>query len=537
MMEEVIRRDNLNTLRKYKDVDLIKVIIGMRRTGKTTLMRQYMNLLIQEGVPRDNIVYIDMDSIQNDRYRDGTLVYSTIASRKDDGRQYVLIDEVQYIDGWMRVIESLRNDIDCDLYITGSNAHMLSSEISTLLTGRSVAIHMLPLSLKELCLLNDDDDPKSVFVRYVRHGGLPILRPEYSEETTFQIINELKSDIILKDICNRKPGTDPIKIRKVIDYLYSEIGNPISVTKISDKLHISSSTATEYLQLITDSMLFMKAERYDVKGHNVLSTEPKYYCTDTGMRYSQPIRTERDFGKTLENIVYLELIRRGHIVYVGRTGVNDDEKDDKHLEIDFIVPRGDETDYYQVTMSLNDPAVYERELRPLRMATGRGERYVLTYDDRPVSRNQDAIIMNITDFLMGDEPISRNPTLVDYSYDTMYSMLMDYIKTCSKISGTKVDRKNFDELSMELQGKFFDLQAYLRRPELIDDEFLQDILPRIRTNNVRIFNAMVACVNANKEPMYTPVIAEQMVELTEISKIISKYIAEKRKNEALKKRG
>lgn len=536
MMEEVIRRDNLDTLRRYKDVDLIKVIIGMRRTGKSTLMRQYMNLLIQEGVPRNNIVYIDMDSIQNDRYRDGSLVYSIIASRKNEGRQYVLIDEVQYIDGWMRVIESLRNDVDCDLYITGSNAHMLSSEISTLLTGRSVTILMLPLSLKELCLLNDDDDTKSVFIRYLRHGGLPLLKPEYSEETTFQIINELKSDIILKDICNRKPGTDPIKIRKVIDYLYSEIGNPISVTKISNNLGISSSTATEYLQLITDSMLFMKAERYDLKGHNVLSTEPKYYCTDTGMRYSQPIRAERDFGKTLENIVYLELVRRGHIVYVGRTGVNDDEKDDKHLEIDFIVPRGDETDYYQVTQSINDPAVYERELRPLRMATGRGERYVLTYDERPVSRNQDAIIMNITDFLMENGPISGFSALADHSYETMYSMLMDYIKTCSKISGTIVDRKNFDELSMELQGTFFDLQAYIKRPELIEDEFLQDVLPRIRTNNVRIFNAMVACVNANKEPIYKPVMTEQMAELTEISEDISKYIAVKSKNKTLNKR-
>ena len=398
-MGEVVREDYLRIMRRYKDIDLIKVISGMRRTGKSVLMRQYISLLVQEGTPRERIVYVDMDSMQNDRFKDGNLLYSDIVSKKILGKLYVLIDEIQNINGWERVIESLRNDIDCDIYITGSNAYMLSSEISTLLTGRSVTITITPLSLKEICILYGEKEPKAAFIRYLRHGGLPILRPEYSEETAFQIINELKSDIILKDICNRRPGTDPLKLRKVVDYLYSEVGNPISVTKMSMALGISVATVSDYLELITDSMLFIKAERYNLKGRLVLSQEPKYYCTDTGMRYSQPIAAERDFGKTLENIVFLELIRRGYRVYVGRTGTDEDE-DDKHLEIDFIVLGDDSTDYYQVTESLRDPSVHKREFRPLRKVTGRGERYVLTYDDRPISKGPDAITMNIVDFLM-----------------------------------------------------------------------------------------------------------------------------------------
>ncbi len=519
MKDEVVRRDYLRMLKNYKDIDLIKVITGMRRTGKSTLMRQFRSLLVQEGVPEDNIIYIDMDSLQNSRFRDGGLVYGDVISRKGKGRQYILIDEVQNIDGWVRVVESLRNDVDCDIYITGSNAYMLSSEISTLLTGRSVTVTVMPLSLREACELGGETDPKAAFVRYLRHGGLPVLRPEHSEETAFRILDGLKSDIILKDICNRKPGTDPVKMRKVINYLYSEIGNPVSVTKISKSLGISASTAGEYLQLITDSMLFIKAERYDLRGHNVLKQEPKYYCADTGMRYSQPISSERDFGKTLENIVFLELLRRGCRTYVGRAGTDDG----LHLEVDFIVLRGNETDYYQVTQSLTDPAVNERELRPLRAAKGRGEKYILTYDDGPVFKGRDAVIMNIVDFLMEEGP-EEGPYLEDSSSRTLLSMLDDYVGSCARVSETVVTRDNFDELSTEFQSRFFDLQAFIRRPRTAEDAFLQSALDRMRANNVRIFDAMVACVNANKEPKYKPAMTVQMDDLRRISEDIRRHL-------------
>ena len=525
MASEVIRTRYLSELLKYKDVNLIKVITGMRRVGKSYLLRQFRSALESQGISKDSIVYIDMDSMSSDRYRDGRLVYSEILELSKRGRLYILIDEVQLISEWVRVVESLRNDIDCDIYITGSNAHMLSSDIATLLTGRSVTITVLPLSLKESCELYGDSDPKSAFIRYYRHGGLPILRPEYSDEVSFRVIDELKSDIIVKDICTRKPGTDAVKIRKVIDYLYSEVGNPISITKISDALGISATAVGKYLQLITDSMLFMKVDRYDLKGKSVLSQEPKYYCTDTGMRYSQSMSKDRDFGKTLENIVYQELIRRGCRVYVGR---QQGDQADKHLEIDFIVMKEDSNDYYQVTQTLSNPDVYEREFKPLSKISGRGERYVITYDDRPIQKGPDAIVMNIVDFLMMDPDEGSGVEINKESGAVLYEMVMDYIEMCRELSGTIVTRENFDRLSGLLQERFFDLQAYFNRPDLIEDPFLQDQLVSIRKNNVRIFNAMIASVNANKEPVYCPQIGDEVVELTDISKRIDHHIASSR---------
>ena len=519
VQKEIKRKGYLNELMRYKDVDLIKVITGMRRAGKSILMRQFRAVLESTGVSKECIVYIDMDSIQNDIYRDGRKLYSNMVDKSSAGRLYILIDEVQMINQWVRVIESLRNDIDCDLYITGSNAHMLSSEIATLLTGRSITLTLLPFSLNEVCELNGGGDPKITFVEYIRHGGIPILRPGLSEDTTFQLLNELKSDIILKDICNRSPGTDPLKIRKVIDYLYSEIGNPISISKISVELGMSTSVVSNYLRLITDSMLFTKVERYDLKGKKVLSQEPKYYCTDTGMRYSQPISSERDMGKVLENIVYLELVRRGCRVYVGRPESSADNND-RHLEIDFIVIKEGGNDYYQVTQTLIDPTVFEREITPLRKVTGRGERYILTYDDRPRSNGQDAVIMNIVEFLTMESGDDTKTSIPGVREEMLWKMV-EYRDVCLKIANTEVNRTNFDHLSYELQGKFFDLQSFIMS-ELEGDGQMQEILARIRVNNVRIFNSMIGCVNVGDGKMFKPSIETEIGYLEGIIEEIGK---------------
>ena len=383
MKDEIIRTAYLDRLMRYKDIDVIKIITGMRRVGKSYLMRQFRAALEESGIRKENILYIDMESMRDERFRNGRVLYDEVMSREGRGRLYLMIDEVQNVGDWVRTVESIRNDADCDIYITGSNAYMLSTDIATLLTGRSITLTVLPLSFREFRTRCGEEDVKASFLRYMRHGGLPILRPEYSEEAAFQLIESVKSDIILKDICNRRSGIDTLKIRRVIDYLYSETGNPISVKRMSEALGIGATTVGEYMQLITDSMLFIKADRYDLKGRKVLAQEPKYYCSDIGMRYSQPISSGRDFGKTLETVVYHELLRRGYRVYVGRTAGRGD--DDHHLEIDFIVMKEDGTDYYQVTRSLEDPAVREREVRPFREVTGRGERYILTYDDVPRS--------------------------------------------------------------------------------------------------------------------------------------------------------
>ncbi len=392
MTGDVLRTGYLDELLRFKDQDVIKVVTGMRRCGKSTLLRQFIKLLKNNGTPDSNILYYNMESIRNDRYRDGTTLYNEIVAKQDLGRLYIILDEVQYIEKWERIVNSLRIDIDCDIYITGSNAYLLSTEISTLLTGRNIEIRVLPLSFREFSSIQyDTDDRYELFLRYVHLGGMPFIRPEYDEDAIFQRLDEIKSDIILKDICSRKERIDSVKVRKVIDYMFSEIGNAISAGNIAENLKISSSTSSDYLSLVTDSLLFDRVERYDLRGRTILKTDGKYYCADIGMRNTQPLKADRDSGKILENIVYLELRRRGYKVYVGAI---------RQLEIDFIALKHDERSYIQVCQTISDEKTRERELRPFRQLLGNGRRLLVTGDPMPRTETEEAVIMNIIDFLM-----------------------------------------------------------------------------------------------------------------------------------------
>ena len=392
MTGDVLRTGYLDELLRFKDQDVIKVVTGMRRCGKSTLLRQLIELLKKNGTPDSNILYYNMESIRNDRYRDGTTLYNEIVAKQDLGRLYIILDEVQYIEKWERIVNSLRIDIDCDIYITGSNAYLLSTEISTLLTGRNIEIGVLPLSFREFSSIQDDtDDRYELYLRYVHLGGMPFIRPEYDEDAIFQRLDEIKSDIILKDICSRKERIDSVKVRKVIDHMFSEIGNAISAGNIAENLKISSSTSSDYLSLVTDSLLFDKVERYDLKGRTILKTDGKYYCADIGMRNAQPLKADRDSGKILENIVYLELRRRGYKVYVGAI---------RQLEIDFIALKHDERSCIQVCQTISDEKTRERELRPFRKLLGDGRRLLVTGDPMPRTETEEAVIMNIIDFLM-----------------------------------------------------------------------------------------------------------------------------------------
>lgn len=392
MTGDVLRTGYLDELLRFKDQDVIKVVTGMRRCGKSTLLRQFIELLKNNGTPDSNILYYNMESIRNDRYRDGTTLYNEIVAKQDLGRLYIILDEVQYIEKWERIVNSLRIDIDCDIYITGSNAYLLSTDISTLLTGRNIEIRVLPLSFREFSSIQyDTDDRYELFLRYVHLGGMPFIRPEYDEDAIFQRLDEIKSDIILKDICSRKERIDSVKVRKVIDYMFSEIGNAISAGNIAENLKISSSTSSDYLSLVTDSLLFDRVERYDLRGRTILKTDGKYYCADIGMRNTQPLKADRDSGKILENIVYLELRRRGYKVYVGAI---------RQLEIDFIALKHDERSYIQVCQTISDEKTRERELRPFRQLLGNGRRLLVTGDPMPRTETEEAVIMNIIDFLM-----------------------------------------------------------------------------------------------------------------------------------------
>jgi len=393
-MADVKRGGFLERISRFKDQDTIKILTGVRRCGKSTVMKQYIDVLIESGIEESDIVYINMESLANARFEDGTALYQHIIAKSAGRRLYILLDEVQMIDHWERVVNSLRIDIDCDIYLTGSNAYLLSTEISTLLTGRSTSFMMLPLSFKEYLELDPPKDAADImgrFSRYVHVGGMPFIRQGYDDDVIFQRLGEIKSDIILKDICNRKTRIDSVKVRKMVDYMFSEIGNPLSAENLSANLGISTATASEYMSIILDSMLFYSVERYDLKGMSILSTMPKIYCVDTGMRNTQPIKGDRDYGRVLENIVFLELIRRGFRVYVGKIG---------QYEVDFVTIKNGRYGYYQVSQTIVDDEVREREMRPFKSLTGNGDRFLITADPVESGDVGGVTVMNIIDFLL-----------------------------------------------------------------------------------------------------------------------------------------
>lgn len=375
---------------KFKDQDVIKVVTGIRRCGKSTLLKQYIEVLKNKGTLDSNILYYNIESIKNDCYRDGLILYNEIMSKQTAEKLYIILDEVQFIKGWERVVNSLRVDIDCDIYVTGSNAYLLSTEISTLLTGRNVEIGVLPLSFKEFCSIQGNVyDTFELYRRYMYFGGMPFIRPQYDDDTIFQRLDEIKSDNPQRNMQQKRQNRF-FKNKESSVYMFSEIGNEISAGNIAKNLNISSSTSNEYLALITDSLLFNRVERYDLKGKSVLKTDGKYYCADIGMRNIQPLKADRDSGKILENIVYLELKRRGYKIYVGKIG---------ELEIDFIALRHDERNYIQVCQTLSDEKTKERELRPFRKILGEGRRLLITSDPVLRTETEEAVIVNILDFL------------------------------------------------------------------------------------------------------------------------------------------
>ncbi|MDR1691182.1 MAG: ATP-binding protein, partial [Candidatus Methanoplasma sp.] len=319
--DTVLRRDYLEKLARYKDrTDLVKVITGMRRCGKSTLLRQYAERLKEDGVKEENIILLNMDSKTNRHLLDENSLYEYLMSRSSKERSYLLLDEIQNVQGWERVIDSMITDSDSDIYLTGSNAYMLSTELSTYLTGRSVPINILPLSFKEFKELNGLTDDESAFRDYLSVGSMPILRKDMPKDDAFEIVGSIRSDIMIKDISFRKKLTDVVILERISEYLFSEIGNPISGNSISKQLRIDNKTADVYLQMISGSLMFYQAKRYDLRGKMILTTPSKYYCTDLGMRNAAIGEYSRDIGRSIENMVYLELLRRGYSVHSGKFG-------------------------------------------------------------------------------------------------------------------------------------------------------------------------------------------------------------------------
>ena len=371
-MADVIRKGYLERLMSGKDrTDTIKIVTGMRRCGKTTLMKQYIQALKDSGVDDKDIISFNFESKDTMSITDNNILLQEIDKLYRGKRVYVFLDEVQRVKEWERAVNSLQVDYDADIYITGSNGHLLSSELSTYLSGRYAEIQMLPLSFAEFLELRPGDKDER-FMQYIRSGSLPVIDPDADEAFERDHLVGIYNTVLMKDVLTHSGSADAAVLNDVARFLYSNIGNITSCSKIADILKEDNRKIRKYLDALQEAYLIYKAERYDIRGKKLLDTVEKYYVSDTGMRNAVlGISSREDNSRQIENIVYLELIRRGYEVAVGKYG---------DLEVDFTARKGNVIEYYQVTMSMLPQDVYERETRSLKLIKDNYVKTVLSLD-------------------------------------------------------------------------------------------------------------------------------------------------------------
>jgi len=401
------REEYLKNLLSYKDNKLIKVVTGLRRCGKSTLLQLFETHLLQNGTPQDHIIFINFELMTYDHIREYRDLYKLIRERLlNKKKYYLLLDEIQQVEHWEKAINSLNveADIDVDIYITGSNAHLLSSDISTLLSGRYVEIKMLPLSFKEF--LQFDHLPKELsieekFNQYLKYGSLPIIASlPQNDSTIYPFLLGIYNSVIVKDVVERTNNRDVTLLEKLLRFVITNTGNIISSNKISGFLSaqgkgasVKSTTIASYLNTLEKAYIVYKVDRYDIKGKELLKTFSKYYVSDNGIRNAIMGYADSDIGHVLETIVYFELLRRGFAVYIGKWYNN---------EVDFFAVRQDTKKYFQVTLSLMDESVKAREYASLKDIPDNYEKTILSMDKNYVSNYEGIHCKNIIDFLLED---------------------------------------------------------------------------------------------------------------------------------------
>lgn len=400
----VIREKYLKRMIDAKDTEFIKVITGVRRSGKSTLLLMFKNYLVHHHVKEENIIHINFESAMYDDIKNYKDLYQYIQKRIKNNKVYLLLDEVQNVEAWEKAINSFKVDFDIDIYITGSNAYLLSSELSTLLSGRYIEIKMYPLSFKEYLVFNqyDNQNIEDKFYEYLRYGGLPaITLIKNNDELVLSYLNDIYNTIVKKDIIDRNNIKDSALLENIIKYLVTNIGSPVSANKISDYLNSNKiveksnhQTIDNYLNMLEKSFIMYKADRTDIRSKSLLKTLGKYNISDTGIRNIILGSRNIDEGHLLENVVYLELLRRGYRVNIGKT--ND-------YEVDFVAENPNDIKYFQVTKTLLNDEVKEREIRILESINDNYEKIILTMD-KPISRDYNGIkVMNIIEWLLSDE--------------------------------------------------------------------------------------------------------------------------------------
>ena len=388
---EIIRNDYLDILTSSKDMpSTVKVLTGMRRTGKTTVLNQYLGRLRSTGIEEKNVCHINLDLFVGEPNLDWLHEQiKPVLQRK--GMHYILIDEIQNVDEWERLVAMLVARGDCDVYITGSSSRMLSSELSTKLSGRYIEIEILPFSFREYVELHPGDRERRL-VEYLKYGGLPMIDPDRGESVCMYQSEGVFNTVVMKDILSRISGS-ATRLSAICRFLFSNIGNVTNPDRISGALNIPKDDVYKYMDEIVSAHLFYHADRYDIVGKKYMRSKGKYYATDLGVRYMilNP-GSLADLSKPLENAVYFELLRRGYKVSVG--SYNDSE-------IDFTAMKGDEIIYYQVTQSMLADDTRKRELTPLKKVTDNYRKIVLTEDRFGLGSYDGIDVVNVIDWLCG----------------------------------------------------------------------------------------------------------------------------------------
>ncbi len=376
----------LNEIRNFMNKPIIKVITGMRRSGKSMILKLISQEFLEQGINKENIIYINFESLMFEEFKDFKKLYNYIIekSEKLQGKVYILLDEIQEVDHWEKAINSFMVDLDCDIYITGSNANLLSSELATYIAGRYIEIKVYPLSFKEYIEFAKIGNPNNIltneeyFEQYLQFGGMPgIHNFNYDKNNVYQYLSDIYNSVLLKDVVSRNNIRDVELLERIVLYILDNIGNTFSAKNISDFLKsqgrkLSNETVYNYLKALENAYIISKVQRYDIKGKAILETQEKFYLTDLGLRHAKLGYRANDIAGYLENIVYLELLRRKYAVTIGKLQTK---------EIDFIGTLRDEKLYIQVTYLLASPETVEREFSPLKNIKDNYPKYVLSMDN------------------------------------------------------------------------------------------------------------------------------------------------------------
>ncbi|OGN74468.1 MAG: ATPase [Chloroflexi bacterium GWB2_49_20] len=386
----------LKKLIEFRDKKVIKVITGIRRCGKSVLLQQFRDQLISSGVDPKKIILMNFESLQYENIENYKIFYDHIRNQIQQGRYYLLLDEIQVVDRWEKAIASFQVDFDCDIYITGSNAFLLSSDLATFISGRYVEIHIFPLSFKETLSIQRDD-PQLLFRDYIKYGGFPgLVEFEKREDLAKEYLDGIYNTVVVKDILSRNNFQNISLLNLILKFMIDNVGNLVSANNIADylssngqKTHVD--TVLNYLEAFEKAFILYKADRYNLKGKRILRSPQKFYIVDSGIRNAILGFRDLDIGRVLENIVYLELKRRGFDV---RVGVDD------QFEIDFIATKDDEKLYIQTALSLADEKVKNREFQGLLSIKDNYRKILLSMDFHISEEIEGISFQNIIDFLL-----------------------------------------------------------------------------------------------------------------------------------------